>query len=52
MRELLQALHHERMEAFQERYRQADVLLVDDFQFMAGRERTQEVFLHTFQCLI
>jgi chromosomal replication initiator protein len=48
MRELLQALRHERMEAFQERYRQADVLLVDDFQFMAGRERTQEAFLHTF----
>ena len=51
MRELLQALHHERMDAFQERYRQADVLLVDDLQFMAGRERTQEAFLHTFNAL-
>ena len=51
MRELLQALRHERMEAFQERYRQADVLLIDDFQFMAGRERTQEAFLHTFNAL-
>ena len=51
MRELLQALHHERMDAFQERYRQADVLLVDDLQFMAGRERTQEAFLHTFNTL-
>jgi len=51
MRELLQALHHEYMDAFQERYRQADVLLVDDLQFMAGRERTQEVFLQTFNAL-
>jgi chromosomal replication initiator protein len=51
MRELLQALHHERMDAFQEHYRQADVLLVDDLQFMAGRERTQEAFLHTFNAL-
>src|SRR5690349_3977959 len=51
MRELLQALHHERMDAFQERYRQADVLLVDDLQFMAGRERTQETFLQTFNAL-
>src|SRR5207247_4361679 len=51
MRELLQALHHEHMDAFQERYRQADVLLVDDLQFMAGRERTQEAFLQTFNAL-
>jgi chromosomal replication initiator protein len=51
MRELLQALHHERMDAFQEHYRQADVLLVDDLQFMAGRERTQEAFLHIFNAL-
>jgi chromosomal replication initiator protein len=51
MRELLRALHQERMEAFQEYYRQADVLLVDDVQFIAGRERTQEVFLHTFDAL-
>ena len=51
MRDLLQALHHERMSAFQERYRQADVLLVDDLQFMAGRERTQEAFLQTFNAL-
>jgi chromosomal replication initiator protein len=51
MRELLQALRYEHMEAFQERYRQADVFLIDDFQFMAGRERTQEAFLHTFNAL-
>lgn len=51
MRELLRALHQEGMEAFQERYRQADVLLVDDLHFIAGRERTQEAFLHTFDVL-
>ena len=51
MRELLRALYHERMEAFQAYYRQADVLLVDDLQFIAGRERTQEAFLHTFDVL-
>jgi chromosomal replication initiator protein len=51
MRELLQALQQERIGSFQERYRQADVLLVDDLQFMAGRERTQEAFLQTFNAL-
>jgi chromosomal replication initiator protein len=51
MRELLQALQQERSGSFQERYRQADVLLVDDLQFMAGRERTQEAFLQTFNAL-
>jgi len=51
MRELLHALHHKRIETFQEHYRQADVLLVDDLQFIVGRERTQEAFLHTFDAL-
>ena len=51
MRELLRALRQERVEAFQEYYRQVDVLLVDDLQFMAGREHTQEAFLHTFDAL-
>jgi chromosomal replication initiator protein len=51
MRELLQAMRHGNVETFQERYRQAGVLLIDDFQFMAGRERTQEAFLHTFNAL-
>ena len=37
MRELMQALQQERMGVFQERYRQADILLVDNLQFMAGR---------------
>jgi chromosomal replication initiator protein len=51
MRELMQALQQERMGVFQERYRQADILLVDNLQFMAGRERTQEAFLHIFNAL-
>src|SRR5262245_19999888 len=51
MRELLQALHRERIGAVQEGICPADVLLVDDLQFMAGRERTQEVFLQTFNAL-
>ena len=51
MRDLLQALQQERIGSFQERYHQADVLLVDDLQFMAGRERTQEAFLQTFNAL-
>lgn len=51
MRELIRALHHGRTEAFREHYRQIDVLLVDDVQFMVGRERTQEAFLYTFDAL-
>src|SRR5262245_34669550 len=51
MRELLRALHQGRIEAFQAYYRQANVLLVDDLQFIAGRDRTQEAFLHTFDAV-
>ncbi len=51
MHELVRALHHGRVETFQDHYRHVDVLLVDDVQFMVGRDRTQEAFLYTFDAL-
>jgi chromosomal replication initiator protein len=51
MRELLHALHHEQMPAFQQHYRRADALLLDDVHLLAGRPQTQEVFLHVFDVL-
>ncbi len=49
--ELVNAIGNATTEQFRQKYRQSDVLLVDDVQFIAGKDRTQEEFFHTFNAL-
>lgn len=49
--ELILALRHAKMEEFKKKLRTIEVLLIDDIQFISGKERTQEEFFHTFNAL-
>lgn len=48
---VITSIRNHEMEAFKSQYRQIDVLIIDDVQFLAGKEKTQEEFFHTFNAL-
>jgi chromosomal replication initiator protein len=49
--EMINSLRYDKMRAFRDKFRNVDVLLIDDIQFLAQKERTQEEFFHTFNSL-
>ncbi len=49
--EVVNSLRYDRMVTFRDKYRSVDILLMDDIEFLAGKERTQEEFFHTFNAL-
>src|SRR5881394_1436506 len=49
--EFIDAIQHNNLVKFRKRYRQADLLCIDDIQFLGGKERSQEEFFHTFNTL-
>lgn len=51
MNEMINCIRYKKMDEFRNKFRSMDVLLIDDIQFMAGKEATQEEFFHTFNSL-